>query len=38
MVPDLGYAVPPGQWRLVIALQTDNGNTLTEPLEITSTP
>ncbi len=38
MVPDLGYAVPPGQWWLVIALQTDNGNTLTEPLEITITP
>jgi hypothetical protein len=37
VVPDLGYAVPPGQWRLVIALQTDDGNTLTEPLEITIT-
>jgi len=38
VVPDLGYAVPAGQWWLVIALQTDNGNTLTEPLEITITP
>jgi hypothetical protein len=38
VVPDLGYAVPPGQWRLVIALQTDNGNMLAEPLEITITP
>jgi hypothetical protein len=38
VVPDLGYAVPPGQWWLVIALQTDNGNMLTEPLEITITP
>jgi hypothetical protein len=38
VVPDLGYAVPPGQWRLVIALQTDNGNMVAAPLEITITP
>lgn len=38
VVPDLGYAVPPGQWRLVIALQTDTGNTVTAPMEITITP
>jgi hypothetical protein len=38
VVPDLGYAVPPGQWRLVIELQTDNGNMVAAPLEITITP
>ena len=38
MVPDLGYAVPPGQWQLVIALQTDIGNMLTAPIEIIITP
>ncbi|WP_329482578.1 hypothetical protein OG555_10240 [Kribbella sp. NBC_01484] len=38
VVPDLGYAVPPGQWQLVIAPQTDNGNMLTAPMEITITP
>lgn len=38
VAPDLGYAVPPGQWRLVIALQTDNSNTLSAPLQITITP
>jgi hypothetical protein len=37
VVPDLGYAVPPGQWGLVIALQTDNGSMLSAPLEITIT-
>lgn len=38
LVPDLGYAVPPGQWGLVIALQTDRGSMLSAPLEITITP
>jgi hypothetical protein len=38
MVPDLGYAVPPGQWRLVIALQTDKGHMVSAPLGITITP
>ena len=38
MVPDLGYAVPPGQWRLVIELHTDSGNMLSTPLDITITP
>ena len=38
VVPDLGYAVPPGQWWLVIVLQTDTGVMLTPPLEITITP
>jgi len=38
VVPDLGYAVPPGQWELVIALQTDSGSMLSAPLEITITP
>lgn len=38
MVPDLGYAVPPGQWRLVIALHTNSGNMLSTPQDITITP
>lgn len=38
MVPDLGYAVPPGQWGLVIALQTESGNMVSTPLDITITP
>jgi hypothetical protein len=38
VVPDLGYAVPPGQWWLVIVLQTDRGVMLSAPLEITITP
>jgi len=38
VVPDLGYAVPPGQWGLVIVLGTDTGVVLSAPLEITITP
>jgi hypothetical protein len=38
LVPDLGYAVPPGQWRLVIVLQTDKGHMVAAPLGITITP
>lgn len=38
MVPDLGYAVPPGRWSLVIALQTDSGPMRSAPLEITVKP
>ena len=38
MVPDLGYAVPPGRWGLVIALHTPSGNMLSAPLDITITP
>jgi hypothetical protein len=38
VVPDLGYAVPPGQWGLVIELQTDSGPMLSAPLGITMTP
>ncbi|MEV6271587.1 hypothetical protein AB0L64_30780 [Kribbella sp. NPDC051936] len=38
VAPDLGYAVPPGQWWLDIALATDSGVTLTAPLGITVTP
>jgi hypothetical protein len=39
LVPDLGYAVPPGQWGLVIALQTASGGSMVSaPLEITITP
>lgn len=38
VVPDLGYAVPPGQWGLVIELGTDSGSLLSAPIEITITP
>jgi hypothetical protein len=38
MVPGLGYSVPPGQWGLVIALQTESGNMVSTPLDITITP
>ncbi|TCC65471.1 hypothetical protein E0H73_00545 [Kribbella pittospori] len=38
VVPDLGYAVPPGQWQLVIALHTENSNMLSSPLPLTITP
>jgi hypothetical protein len=38
VIPDLGNAVPPGQWGLVIALRTDSGSVLSAPLEITITP
>jgi hypothetical protein len=38
VVPDLAYAVPPGQWGLVIELGTDRGSMLSAPLEITITP
>jgi hypothetical protein len=34
----LAYAVPPGQWGLVVELQTGDGNMLSAPLEITITP
>ncbi|MER7249909.1 hypothetical protein [Kribbella sp. NPDC000426] len=38
VVPELGYAVPPGEWNLVISLQTDERFLLSEPLKITVTP
>lgn len=38
VVPELGYAVPPGQWNLVVSLQTDEGFMLSAPLGITVTP
>jgi hypothetical protein len=38
MVPDLGYAVPPGRWSLVIVPMTDSGPMRSAPLEITVTP
>lgn len=38
VVPDLGYAVPPGQWWLLIAMHTDSGVKLSAPLELTITP
>ncbi|GAA3139088.1 hypothetical protein JOF29_000281 [Kribbella aluminosa] len=37
LVPDLGYAVPPGTWALVITLQTVSGFYLSTPLELTIT-
>ncbi|MBP2357043.1 hypothetical protein JOF29_008153 [Kribbella aluminosa] len=38
MVPQLGYAVPPGRWSLVIALQTETGEGGLASLELTVTP
>jgi hypothetical protein len=38
MVPDLGYAVPPGRWSLVIVPMTDSGPMRSAPLEISVTP
>jgi hypothetical protein len=38
MVPDLGYAVPPGQCGLVIELMTDKAGMLPAPLALTITP
>jgi hypothetical protein len=38
MVPELGYAVPPGQWKLVVVLATETGTMLLAPLELTITP
>ena len=35
MVPELGYAVPPGQWTLVVVLQTETGSMLLAPLDLT---
>jgi hypothetical protein len=35
MVPELGYAVPPGQWTLVVVLQTETGTLLLAPLDLT---
>jgi hypothetical protein len=38
VVPDLGYAVPPGEWSLVVSLQTYEGYMVSGPLAITITP
>ncbi|GAA1602968.1 hypothetical protein [Kribbella karoonensis] len=39
LVPDLGHAVPPGRWGLVVSLQTEtSGHLLSEPLELTVEP
>lgn len=38
VVPDLEYAVPPGHWGLTVELQTESGNQLLAPLELTITP
>jgi len=38
VVPELGYAVPPGEWKLVVLLQTEERFVLSGPLEITVTP
>ncbi|MEU4198283.1 hypothetical protein AB0E69_40750 [Kribbella sp. NPDC026611] len=37
LVPELGYAVPPGQWGLLVGLGTENGSRWSAPLEITVT-
>ncbi|MFD7156483.1 hypothetical protein ACFV9C_17920 [Kribbella sp. NPDC059898] len=37
LVPALGYAVPPGQWSLVVSLITLTGYYLSAPLELTVT-
>lgn len=37
VVPDLGYAVPPGKWGLVIGLGTEDGSLWSAPLELTIT-
>ncbi|MFI5714063.1 hypothetical protein [Kribbella sp. NPDC051620] len=38
VVPDLAYAVPPGQWELVIELQVGSSLLLSAPLDLTVTP
>jgi hypothetical protein len=37
VVPDLGYAVPPGKWGLLVGLGTEKGSFWSAPLEITIT-
>lgn len=38
VVPRLGYAVPPGQWHLVVLLNLDRETTVSAPLPLTVTP
>jgi hypothetical protein len=38
VIPELGLAVPPGEWSLVVSLQTDEGYMLSAPLGIIITP
>ncbi|HWD82312.1 MAG TPA: hypothetical protein VG497_25610 [Kribbella sp.] len=39
LAPELGYAVPPGQWSLVVSLRTEtSGHLLAAPLDLTVTP
>jgi hypothetical protein len=38
VVPELGYAVPPGQWGLLISLHPENGSWLLASLGLTVTP
>jgi ApbE superfamily uncharacterized protein (UPF0280 family) len=38
VVPELGYAVPPGKWGLVVLLQTESGRWLQASLDVTITP
>ncbi|GAA0948070.1 hypothetical protein GCM10009554_45310 [Kribbella koreensis] len=38
VVPDLPYAVPPGQWELIIELQVGGESLLSAPLDLTITP
>jgi hypothetical protein len=35
VVPELGYAVPPGQWTLVVVLHTETGSMLLAPVDLT---
>jgi hypothetical protein len=37
VVPELGYAVPPGRWGLVVLLQPESGGWYRVPLQITIT-
>lgn len=38
VVPRLGYAVPPGQWHLVVLLNVDREQMVSAPLPLTVTP
>ena len=38
LAPRLGYAVPPGQWRLVVLMDVDRVEAVSAPLPLTVTP
>jgi len=38
VAPELGYAVPPGHWGLVVVLDTDQGKTVSLPMPLEVTP